>query len=70
VIPHSLHTPQVKRLGKVYYAMYNKLKSIQIGTKFDELIEDRRNRSFKDKSDDWFFEEMARCIFAFMLEVR
>jgi len=50
--------------------MYNKLKSIQIGTKFDELIEDRRNRSFKDKSDDWFFEEMARCIFAFMLEVR
>lgn len=50
---------------QVFHGMYSRLREIQIDKKFEELVEQRRNLTFKCiKKDDDVFESMCRCIFA------
>lgn len=50
-------------LREIYGRMYDKLRSIQIGDKFDYIITDCRRRTYKGRSDDYFSEMLSAIVF-------
>jgi len=47
----------------LFQLMFEKLKKIQREDKFDKIIESCRERTYKGKSDDFFFGEIVYIVF-------